>query len=309
MPILPALMGLPVGGGNVFWVDSGYTGGASDGSFKRPFITLERMFNSGKLTASNGDVVYLKPGHTETIATATTWSFDLAGVSVIGLGVGAQRPLFTFTTATTSTIPVSVADAMIANCVFSANFDSVVAVFTLTAAVNFTLVSCKFKDTSATDVSFVNLVDTSTVDNAADGLTILGCEWLTEDNASATVLKADATVDSVRIEGCRFNLYGAAANAGTIAIVAADKQLTNLVVKDNVIRNQAVDAAGILITGTCASSHGVIARNYVQSLDAQAAAFLAAGTTPIMLADNWYSGALAEPRAINTVGGTIYNDA
>lgn len=309
MPMLPALMGLPVGGGKVFWVDSGYTGGATDGSFSRPYLTLEAALNGGRVVASNGDVIYIKPGHAETISSASSLSLDLAGVSIVGLGIGNQRPTFTFTTATTATINVSAADILVANCVFSANFDSVAQAFSLTTANNFTLLGCRFRDANLTDVSFVNIVDTDAVANNADGLSIIGCQWISEDNASGAMIDADATIARLTVKDCVIS-HSVATTVGKIAEAATDVQFVELLVEGNSIYSAATDSTGgLLITGTCATSYGWIVRNSIQALDAAGVVFLNALTTPITMVDNWYSGAAAEPRAINSVGGTIYNDA
>jgi hypothetical protein len=102
----------------------------------------------------------------------------------------------------------------------------------------------------------------------------------------------------------------ATATGGVLATVAADKQLTNLVIENNKIDVEETDSTGgLLVSGTCASSYGVVCRNMIQALDAAGAIFFAAATTPVMMADNWYTGAAAEPLALATVGGTAYNDS
>ena len=53
-------------GGNVFWVDSGAGSNGNKGTFDRPWATID--YSIGKCTASNGDVVMVKPGHAETLA-------------------------------------------------------------------------------------------------------------------------------------------------------------------------------------------------------------------------------------------------
>lgn len=306
MPLFPATMGLPLGGGTVVFVDSGYTGGSVTGSFDRPYTTLEAALNGGKVKASNGDIIYLKPGHAESVASATAINLDLAGVSIIGLGVGTQRPTFTFTTATTSTIPVTAADILIANVVFSANFDSVAAVFTLTAAANFTLRACEFKDASVTNVSFVNIVDTSTTDNAADGLTVVGCKWYSEDDATGAFIKADATIQGAKFLDNQI-VRETSTVAGVVATVAADKQLANVLIANNYVKTAAT-VVGTLVLGTCATSSGFIARNAVQSADVAGGSLAAAVTTPFVLVDNWVCGDPATPRAINSIG-TIFDDS
>lgn len=81
-------------GGSVFFVDSTHASRANDPSNgdtpDRPFSTLAYAIT--QTVASNGDVIYCMPGHSETITTAVT---PRAGVSVIGLGLGNNRPSFT----------------------------------------------------------------------------------------------------------------------------------------------------------------------------------------------------------------------
>lgn len=108
--------------GDVFFVDSTHTS-ASDasGSGRRPdapFATLAYAYSSDVL--SSGDVVYVMPGHTESITGAGTVTADIAGVTVIGLGSGATRPTFNFT-ATDSTMLITAASNRWVNLLTVAN--------------------------------------------------------------------------------------------------------------------------------------------------------------------------------------------
>src|SRR3990170_2889471 len=103
--------------GQVYWVSNATTSllpgqvGGSDGnpgSFSAPFSTLD--YAIGRCTAGRGDIIFIKPGHAETITSATTIALDVAGVAIVGLGNGSARPTFTFTTANTATIGVSAAN-------------------------------------------------------------------------------------------------------------------------------------------------------------------------------------------------------
>ena len=76
--------------GNVFFVDSGSGSDSNDGtSLDTALATIDAAV--GKCTASNGDVIFVLPGHVETI-TGTDITVDIAGVSVIGLGKGSLMP-------------------------------------------------------------------------------------------------------------------------------------------------------------------------------------------------------------------------
>ena len=125
--------------GNVYWVYNGTAlvagqKGGSDsnkGTFNAPFSTLD--YAVSQCTANRGDIIMVKPGHAETIATATALALDVAGVAVIGLGLGSARPTFNLT-ATDSTITLSAANCTFWNCLVTGGVDAIVAVFTISAA-------------------------------------------------------------------------------------------------------------------------------------------------------------------------------
>ena len=125
--------------GHVFWVSNASTilpgqRGGSDGNkgtFDSPFSTID--YAIGQCTAGRGDIIMVKPGHAETIATATALALDVAGVAVIGLGLGSARPTFNLT-ATDSTITLSAANCTFWNCLVTGGVDAIVAVFTISAA-------------------------------------------------------------------------------------------------------------------------------------------------------------------------------
>ena len=79
--------------GDVWFVKSGTgTDGAGYGQNPdSPFATID--YAIGQCTASQGDVIYVLPGHAETCTAAVTC--DVAGVSIIGLGKGRLIPALT----------------------------------------------------------------------------------------------------------------------------------------------------------------------------------------------------------------------
>lgn len=125
--------------GQVYWVYNGtalMTGqiGGSDGNkgtFDQPFSTLD--YAVSRCVANRGDIIFVKPGHAETIATATALAIDVAGVAVIGLGRGSNRPTFNLT-ATTSTIAMSANNCVFWNCLVTGGVDAIVAVYTISGA-------------------------------------------------------------------------------------------------------------------------------------------------------------------------------
>src|SRR3990167_6673223 len=117
----------PASTGRVFYVGSvavpgGVVGanvaGAHGDSPKRPFSTID--YAIGQCTASRGDVIYVLPGHSETITAAAGIDVDVAGVSIVGLGAGRNRPevIVDATSAVGVDIDIDAANCTIENIYF-----------------------------------------------------------------------------------------------------------------------------------------------------------------------------------------------
>lgn len=280
--------------GKVFWVYNGsalLTGqsAGSDGNrgtFNAPFATLD--YAIGRCTANRGDVIMVKPGHAETISSATALALDVAGIAIVGQGYGSTRPTFTLDTATTTTIGVSAANISIQNCIFTANFADIVSVFTLTAAKYFTLDSCYIKAT-ATNMNFLNVIDTNATSNDADGLRISRCKWIEPDAATLGLIQLDGTNDDIEVNDCIFRL-GVNNNKALIA-AASGKIATGLRVVRNYMYRLNTDSAtgGLIFSTDGTTSTGIIAYNVVQHADTAAEILLTASNL-IGCFDNKCSG-------------------
>jgi hypothetical protein len=75
-----------------------------------PLASLD--YAIGLCTAAKGDIIYLMEGHAET---TTAIAMDVAGVRVVGLGTGRNRPALTATAAATDLINVTAANCAIEN--------------------------------------------------------------------------------------------------------------------------------------------------------------------------------------------------
>lgn len=101
-------------GGKIFWV--GNRSGLPAGNGASPDYPLSTL-NAGlaKCVSGRGDIVYVLPGHAESITAADGWSSLVAGTKIIGLGdQGADAPVFTWT-ATASTVLADVANVRLQN--------------------------------------------------------------------------------------------------------------------------------------------------------------------------------------------------
>lgn len=82
--------------GNSFFVDSGDGSDSNSGkSWAHALATLDAAIN--KCTANQGDKIIIAEGHSESYTTTGAKAvFDIAGVEVICLGKGSNRPTFSF---------------------------------------------------------------------------------------------------------------------------------------------------------------------------------------------------------------------
>jgi len=281
--------------GQVFFVNNstvladGGIGGSNGnpGTYQKPFSTLD--YAIGRCTAGRGDIIFLMPGHAETISSATALLADVAGVAVVSLGAGTSRATFTLDTATTATIAVSAANVTFKNCIFTANFADIVAVFTTTTAKNFALDGCLFKAT-ATNMNFLNIVDTNATSNDTDGLYINDCKWVEPDLATLGLVKADGTNDSWIITNNDLTL-GVKNNTPSLIAIATGKILTALKCDLNTLYRLNTDSAtgGLLITTDGSTNTGIISRNFVQHADT-AAEILVTASSGFGFFNNYASG-------------------
>lgn len=281
--------------GEVFYVNGtsvlakGGVGGSdgNPGTYQKPFATLD--YAIGRCTAGRGDIIFIMPGHTETISSATALNLDVAGVAIVGLGVGASRPTFTLDTATTTTIPVSAAGITFSNCRFLANFADIVSVFTLTTAANFCL-DKPFIGASATNMNFLNVIDTDATSNNSDGLYIDSPVWVEPDLATLQFIKCDGINDRWTIITPRMTL-GVKNNTPSLIAIATGKYLTSLLVDGYYIYRLNTDSAtgALLITTDSSSNTGIISRGVFQHADT-AAEVLVTASSGFGFNDNRSSG-------------------
>jgi len=250
--------------GNVYWVDSAY-GGNQRGTFSSPMTTIDGAVNL--CSAGNNDHIFVKAGHAESISTATALNLDIADVAIIGLGNGTDRPTVTLDTANTTTIPVTAANILVKNIIFNANFLNIAALFSLTTAKHFALVECQFKPAGAS-LNFVDIVDTSTTDNAADGLAIARCNWVDSATGSGSLVDSDADIDGLTALDNYVNL-GVNGVLSAVAEVPAGKDTTNINVQRNTITRLVTASAVQVITwaDTTTTNTGLCADNELRTLD------------------------------------------
>jgi len=252
--------------GNIWFVDSGASGGGDTTGHGRdpdsPFLTLD--YAIGRCTANNGDVIYLLPGHAETIIADSGVDIDVAGVKVIGLGWGASRPTFTFTTAVTADFKLAAASVVVKNLLFLGGIDALTGVIEVSGA------DCVIKDCEYRDVTG-QATDTILTVDGADRLVIDNYRHIGAAGAGANAAIAIDGTDDLEIKNSY--LYG------NFAVGAIDLR-TTLSARVNIhdCKIWMASAADIAIVDTITGSTGWIGPNLQIKLQDNAANITAAVT-------------------------------
>lgn len=199
----------------------------------RVFQTIDAAV--GACTANRGDVIYVMPGHVEDIAAATSLVVDVAGVSIIGLGTGSDRPELNFS-ATAGSVEMDAANTRLSNFILKADVSAVVVGVNVDAD-NVQIDNCLFTF-NATGDDFITMIDVDGVDGAVISDNVLKAEEGAAGCAEAIRLDDanDVTISGNHITGDFTD--GAIIGEGAAGI--------NLVIKDNTIYN-ADTTAGFVI--------------------------------------------------------------
>jgi len=250
--------------GKAYYVDSVNGNNGFDGLTPNGAVaTLD--YAVGLCTASQGDTIFCLPGHTETITTAGAIALDVAGITVVGLGVGNQRPVINFGTATTATITVSAANVAVYNMRFLSTFADVVTAFDVTAA-GFSCEGCLFGD-SAVDLNLKSAVKaTSTSDGNANGIRLVGNYFLSQDAATLGFFIHAADILNATIEDNTIVSEGT--GLATIFTSLTGKDIRMCSVRRNVLSSKATSGSLAYSNDTASPNNsGIIADNYIGHAD------------------------------------------
>jgi len=197
--------------GNIWFVDSGSANASDAAGFGQnpdaPCATID--YAIGLATASNGDWIVAMPGHTDTVSAAGSIAADVAGIRIIGLGEGINRPVISWSAAA-GYVSVTAANVTFENLVFDMSPGTGLAA---------TGVSI-YKD--VTDTKFDKC--TFLLNNGAGQVThaiyaeaggtrtqVANCQFLgamdSQTGVSDVIQVAGAAVNDVKISGCDIRAY------------------------------------------------------------------------------------------------------
>jgi hypothetical protein len=237
------------------------------------FTTIEAAI--AKCVANRRDVIVIAPGHNEGITTAAEIDFDIAGLTVVGIGQGSLKPTIDFDNQAAS-VAVGAANITIDNIRFRVSANAVTVGLDIETGVTGTVVrNCDFgyAETATDEFAIaLRLAGAGCNDTIIDN-----CYFAAGAQAAVHGIKIVGASDNVAIKNCRFTGAHSTAMIGGITTLS-----TNLLIDKNVFQQGATEPAIEMLTGTT----GIISNNYIASnLATKAASIVCDGA---WLFENYY---------------------
>lgn len=248
-----------------------------------PKATLQAAVNL--CTANKGDKIVVMPGHAETV-TSTSINLSKAGVSVICLGNGLERPTFTYSTAA-ATITVSAANCAFLGGHHLANELDVASAFTVGAGKDFRLLRNTFANGSAS-LNFLSVVTTGATANAADGLEVGGNFYHNLNTSPLAFISVLGTITRLYVHDNEV-VSASTADVGHFITFADKNSTATRISRNSLIVVGSAGAAGIFLTGSGTAHTGIVDNNYIASLDTDSEIIATAGTK-LTFVENYYTG-------------------
>ncbi len=249
--VVDILAGIRMAGGSVgdvYYCDENGSGGDGTTWFTAE-VTLDAAVSD--CSADVGDIVFVAPDHEEALAAAQV-ACDVAGITIIGLGIGDQQPEIEMQHGNSS-IDVTAAGVTIRNI----HFHSTTAFTNITVEVeagDFTIEDCLFTDVG----NFENVIAID-VGATAENCTIRNNRFesvTATTGATSAINNTDGVVDKLVIVGN--HIWGDFDNGG----IYSDQINTNCLIKDNIVTN---NEAGIYAIQLSAAMTGSLINNILYS--------------------------------------------
>ena len=295
--------------GKVFYVSNATAAalpghkGARDsgpGTFDEPFATID--YAIGQCSGGRGDIIFVKPGYTQTLTLTTDIVLDVANVAIVGMGTGGLRPTLTYATNDTANILVSAANITLYNLLFVANKAAVASAMTVAGtslATDFTIANCEFRDTSAI-LNFVTLFTGNATAQSMQGFHFVDNDIVSLGTTAATTaikaLEAASRIKLLRNFGTWAVLNDTAALFG-----GSDKNFLQMEIGYNVLNKPNTSSTGgSFVSGTGTAWTGHAHHNLCWQLDADAGIWIA-NATKLAFSENYspITGAAEKSGLIN----------
>ena len=221
--------------GEVFWVNNSSVlpkgaiqgSNSNNGSFLAPFSSITYALT--QCTANRGDIIMLGVGHNEVVATAAAagLTLNVAGVAIVGTGVGSLRSAITSTLADT-TIDVTAANMSFSNISFEAGIAAVALCLDISAVDGLSFDNCYFTEgATAGTFYYVDVIDLAT---GADDFSLTNCKFFGRAVENSNFIVGVAH-DGFYIDNSQF--YSAVAQTSAVPLLNFTGAVTNMDVRNS----------------------------------------------------------------------------
>lgn len=259
--------------GNIYYVHSG-TGIDSrrqGKTYLAPYASINYAISGA--TADVGDIIYVMPGHSVAITTAGEIDINVAGLSIIGLGRGSNKPTITY--GVDGSVTIAADNVTIKNFRFSPDDDDIVVALDIDSGVDNTrILNCEFGFPVETTDEFLISIQNNDASNMTE---IRGNHFFAGAQGAACAIALTDDTDATVIADNWFN----GVNSDAV-IFGTSTASTNLLIMDNVMFNTGGNPTFVL----AGSSTGMLINNYFLVNTSTAAADMDIGN--VLNIKNWY---------------------
>ncbi len=295
--------------GEIFWVNNssvlayGQTQAGSNGakgSFREPFASITYALT--KCTANRGDIIALGVGHNDSLAAggAGALTLNVAGVAIVGTGVGSLRSAITWTGAT-DTLVISAANMSFSNISFESGVAAAATGLDVSAVDGLSFDNCYFTEGPAAGTfDFVDVINLAT---GADDISFTNCKFFGRDAGNDQFIVGVAH-DGFYVDNCMF--IAAVAQTGAVPIIEFTGAVTNMEVKNSYFYNNT--QGGFFLISSASTNGGVVANCMFGGADTADSDIQGVDVTGAHCFECYFSGAVGGWGLLGG-GSGIYVDA
>jgi hypothetical protein len=227
--------------------------------YDKPFATLE--YAIAQCRAGYGDVIIALPSHNEGITSAAEIDFDIAGIFVIGIGTGDDKPTIDFDHADGS-VAIGADNVTVQNLRFRTSADAVTVGLDIEDGADYAqVIGCEFGwAETATDEFAISL----RTNDASNFAVIDGCMFQAGAQAAVTAIEFAKDTDHTTVRNCW--ITGTYSTAPIMGITTAS---TNLLIEYNrLFTAGTADTFNLVAASTGIVAYNLIAMNSVSAATA-----------------------------------------
>ncbi len=294
--------------GEVFWVNNSSVlavgqdvngSDGNDGSFRKPFSSITYALT--QCTANRGDIIALGVGHNDSLAAggAGALTLNVAGVAIVGTGVGSIRSAITWTGAT-DTLVISAGNMSFSNISFESGVSAAATGLDISAVDGLSFDNCYFTEGAAAGT--FNFIDVINLATGCDDISFVDCKFFGRDAENDQFIVGIAH-DGFYVDNCLF--LQVVAQTAAVPIIEFTGAVTNMEIKDSYFYNNKDD--GFFLISSASTNSGVIGNCMFAGADVAASETAGVDMTGAHSFECYFSGAVGGWGLIGGGSGVYVN--